>query len=136
MNRKLIMVADATRAYFAVGEGKKIHGITIEMDNHEIGSHEPDAKKNERTIESYNSYDHKTENKDAENLAFAKQLTDQLNQLMEEERYEGLIIVATPKMLGLIRKKLKPHWTVEDSLALEATHLSLKELEEKIFDNK
>jgi protein required for attachment to host cells len=133
MNRKLVIVADAAQAYFAVGEGNRLHRIILEMTNHELHTHEPDPKKSGRTIGSFHFYDPRTPSKDAESQAFVREIIDKLNHLMHEERYEGLIVVAVPKMLGLIRKKLNPHWPVEQSLALEANQLSLQELEKKLF---
>lgn len=133
MNRKLVIVADATQAYFAVGLGNRLHRIIVEMTNHELNTHEPDPKKGGRAIGSFHYYDPKTDSKDAESQVFVKEIIDKLNHLMQEEKYEGLIVVAVPKMLGLIRKKLNPHWPLEQSVALEATQLSLEELEKKLF---
>jgi protein required for attachment to host cells len=133
MNRKFVIVADAAQAYFAVGEGKRLHRKILELSNHELHTHDPDPKKNGRAIGSLRYYDPRTPIKDVESQAFVKEIVDKLEQLMQEERYEGLILVAVPRILGLIRKKLNPHWRVEQSLALEATHLSLQELEKKIF---
>ena len=134
MNQKLVIVADAARAHFAVGKGRKLHDIILEMPNQELNTHEPDPKKNGRSIGGQHFYDPTTDKKDIEKLAFVNEIVDTLTHLMQEGKYESLILVAAPKMLGLIRKKLNPHWTVERSLALEATQLSLEQLEEKIFD--
>jgi protein required for attachment to host cells len=136
MDRKLVIVADAARAYFAVGEQRKLHRIILEMSNHELHTHEPDPKKNGRTTGGggRHFYDPTTDNKDIESQAFVKEIVTALDHLMEEERYESLIVVAVPKMLGLIRKKLKPHWPLVRSLALEATQMSLEQLQEEIFD--
>jgi protein required for attachment to host cells len=133
MNQKLIVVADAARAHFVVGKGRKLHEIILEMPNQELGTHEPDPKRNGRTIGALHFYDPTTEKKDIEEQAFVDEILDTLTHLMLEKKYESLILVAPPKMLGLIRKKLNPHWTVEHSLALEATQLNLEQLEEKIF---
>jgi protein required for attachment to host cells len=133
VNRKLVIVADAAKAYFAVGLDNRLHRIIVEMTNHELNTHEPNPKKDGRTIGSLRFYDPKTDSKDAESHPFVKEIIDKLTHLMQEEKYEGLIVVAVPKMLGLIRKKLNPHWPVEQSLALEATQLSLEELEKKLF---
>lgn len=135
MNRKLVIVADAAQAYFAVGLGRKLHQIILELSNHELNTHEPDPKKNGRTTGGggRHFYDPHTSNKDIESQAFANEILHNLDHLMQERKYESLILVAAPKMLGLIRKKLNPHWSLEQSIALEATQLSLEQLEEKIF---
>jgi len=133
MNRKLVIVADAAQAYFAVGLERKLHGIILELTNHELHTHEADAKKGGRSIDGRHFYDPHTSNKDIESQAFVNEIIHHLDHLMQEKKYESLILVAVPKMLGLIRKKLNPHWTVERSLALEATQLSLEQLEEKVF---
>jgi protein required for attachment to host cells len=133
MDRKLVIVADAARAYFAVGEQKRLHRIILEMNNEDLGTHEPDPKRNGRTIGGFNFYDPHTDAKESESQAFVKKIIDTLNHFMQEQHYESLILVATPKMLGLIRKKLNPHWNIAHSLALEATQMSLQELEEKVF---
>ena len=133
MDRKLAIVADAAKAYFAVGEQKRFHRIILEMTNEELHTHEPDPKRNGRTIGGLNFYDPHTDPKESESQAFVKKIMDSLNHLMQEQHYESLVLVATPKMLGLIRKKLNPHWTVAHSLPLEATQMSLEELEKKVF---
>ena len=75
-----------------------------------------------------------TSEEDKNNESFAREVKEFLEDSLERGRYNRLIVVASPKILSLLRKMLsKP---VRDSVALELdkdfTHLTPKQIQENL----
>lgn len=133
MAKKLIIVADSSRAQILKANGRKIHCVVQEIENKNLGSHDVLRRKDCRTGDGH-FYDPHSTVKDIENMAFARELTKKINIQMLKNCCDSIILVAPPKMLGILRKQLNPHIHIDKSLPKEATHLDIQELEDTIFD--
>ncbi|TCK18618.1 protein required for attachment to host cells [Thiogranum longum] len=114
MSKKWVVVADQSRArIFAVDDP---HGPLLQVDKLE----HPEARKREQELTSDRpgrSFDSAgqgrhamgtaVEPKKEEALRFAKQIADYLQAAHREGRFNRLLLVAGPPLLGLLRDKLK-----------------------------
>ncbi|NCP62246.1 MAG: host attachment protein [Alphaproteobacteria bacterium] len=133
MHKKLVIVADGSRAQFLSAKGRKLHSIVHEMKNKDLGTHDTRLRKEGRT-EGGHFYDPHSSIKCLEKECFAKDLSQEIKMRMIREAFDSIILVASPQMLGMLRKQLNSHITVDRSLCLEATHLNIEQLEDRIFD--
>lgn len=105
----LIIVADAARArIFKTGE--KLTGMTEIEDrihpesrlrNGELGADTPVRSANQK-----GSLQPRTFPKDHEEQSFAKELGKHLKTLHNQLHYEELILIASPRFLGMLRNEL------------------------------
>jgi protein required for attachment to host cells len=80
------------------------------------------------------SYSPQTDPKEKEQERFARQIADYLDQGTREDRHGGLLLFASPQMLGTIREMLdsKTSQRVQHSAAIDLTAWSGRELETRI----
>lgn len=133
MHKKLVIVADGSRAQFLSATGRKLHTVLHEMENKNLGSHDTPLRKEGRTSGGH-FYDPHSTTKSLEKECFAKDLGQEIRMRLLKEAFGSIILVASPQMLGMLRKQLNSHITVDQSLCLEATHMTIEQLESRIFD--
>ena len=133
MHKKLVIVADGSRAQLLSAKGRKLHSILHKMKNKDLGTHDVHLKKEGRTGGGH-FYDPHSPTKHLEKECFAKNLGQEIKMRMLKEAFDSIILVASPQMLGMLRKQLNSHITVDRSLCLEATHMNIEQLEDRIFD--
>ena len=132
MHKKLVIVADGSRAQFLSAKGRKLHSVIQEMKNSDLGSHDAPSRKASRTGDGH-FYDPHLSLKELEKESFARNLTQEINHRMLNEAFDSLILVASPQMLGILRKQINGHIPVDRSLCLEATRMNIEQLEDRIF---
>ena len=133
MNKKLVVVADGSRAQILSAKGRKLHDVIHECENTELNSHEINPIR-EGQAGNGHFLDPQTDPKDHEKALFAKSLSNSIHSMVREGPYESLILVASPQMLGLLRKQINGHIPIDRSLCLEATRLNKEQLEDRIFN--
>lgn len=133
MHKKLVIVADGARAQLLSAKGRKLHNIMQTFENHDLGSHDTQCRKSCRTSDGH-FYDPHCSTRDLEKKSFATSLTHEVNRRMLKEKFGSIILVASPQMLGMLRKTLNSHHPIEKSLCLEATRMNIEQLEDRIFD--
>tara|TARA_R110002095_G_scaffold37169_1_gene34653 strand:- start:909 stop:1310 length:402 start_codon:yes stop_codon:yes gene_type:complete len=133
MHKKLVIVADGSRAQLLSAKGRKLHTILHEMKNKDLNSHDTPLRKEGRTSDGH-FYDPHSPTKCLEKECFAKNLSQEIKMRLLKEAFDSIILVASPQMLGMLRKQLNSHITVDRSLCLEATHMNIKQLEDRIFN--
>lgn len=131
--QKLVLVADGGRAQFFMARGRKLHQCIHECHNEALGTHETIGRKDGRTEDGH-FFDPHQEVQVTEKEAFARDLSHQVLKRMKEGDFESLILVASPKMLGMLRKKMEGAVEIERSLSLDATKMDHEKLESHIFD--
>lgn len=133
MYKKLVVVADGSRAQILSAKGRKLHNVIHRCENKELNTHEVNPRK-----DSVNSgghfYDPSTDPRDHEKANFAKDLSDSIHTMVRDGHYDSLILVASPQMLGLLRKQINGYIPIDKSLCLEATKLTIPQLEDRIFN--
>ncbi len=133
MNKKLVVVADGSRAQILSAKGRKLHDVIRRCENEELNTFLVNPRK-----DSVNSgghfYDAPSDPKDLEKAGFAKSLSEDIQTMIREGGYESLILVASPQMLGLLRKQINGHVQIDRSLCLEATRMNIQQLEDRIFN--
>jgi protein required for attachment to host cells len=139
MPSRLIVVADHRKAQMFRAEGRKIHEAVGQLENKEAGSLQPRSRREGLSqhmgVAGHFFFPH-TEVKEVEKESFARLLSHEIYKKMENGSFEELILVAEPKMLGLLRKNLKhsfSHILIHKALNLDVTTLNMKELEAKVF---
>ncbi len=133
MHKKLVIVADGSRAQLLSAKGRKLHSVIQEMKNKDLNTHDTQRLRDARTGDGH-FYDPHCSTKDLEKESFARSLTHEINQHMLHGAFDSIILVASPQMLGMLRKKINGHILVDRSLCLEATRLNIEQLEDRIFD--
>ena len=133
MTNKLVIVADGSRAQLLSAKGRKLHSVIQEIKNEDIGTHGTDSLKESRTGAGH-FYNPNTSIKLLEKQSFAKNLTQEINQRMLNGNFDSIILVASPQMLGMLRKQLNDTVVIDRSLSLEATRLCIEQLEARIFN--
>jgi protein required for attachment to host cells len=115
MSKPWILVANQSEARIYTAETPR--GALIEIDRleHEVGhSREGDLKSDRpgRSFERMGTIRHAMETevdpKEQEAMRFAKQISDYLESGQQRGRFDGLVLVAGPHFLGLLRKALGP----------------------------
>lgn len=132
MHKKLVIVADGARAQLLSAKGRKLHNLIQTFENHSLDSHDTQVRKSCRTSDGH-FYDPHCSTRDLEKQSFAKDLTKEVNQRMLRGNFGSIILVASPQMLGMLRKTLNSHHAIEKSLCLEATRMNIEQLEDRIF---
>lgn len=133
----LIIVADAVHArIFRTRKGLKnleeredpIHVESRRRDR------ELDTDAAGRTGDQQSTLDPRTSAKETEERTFAKQLGKHIKELYNQDRFEELILVATPRFLGMLRDELPAPVDKLESRAIpkEVVNLSAAELAEYI----
>lgn len=134
----LILVADAAHARFIEthrvdGDGG-LHQVEV-LDNkmhpsRELGSDKPGRSFDSGPSGQRHAMDPGTDLHKEEKLQFADRLAARLNADALASRYERLIVVAPPVMLGEIRAALDKHAQEKlvHSIAKDLTHVSLDDL--------
>lgn len=139
MTSRLIVVADRKKAQMFRAEGRKIQEKLEELENEEAGSLQPRNRRESLSPHmgvSGHFYVPHTDMKDVEKESFARILSHEIYKRMGNGTFDELILVAEPKMLGLIRKNLNQSYSnvpIHKTLNLDATTLNMKALEAKVF---
>lgn len=133
MHKKLVIVADGSRAQILSAKGRKLHAVLHEMQNTDLNTHGTQLRKEGRTGHG-NFYDPQSSAKCIEKECFAKKLIQEIKLRMLKNAFDSLILVASPQMLGMLRKQLNSHITIDRSLCLEATHMDIDALEDRLFN--
>ena len=138
MKERLILVADSAKAQLLKGKGRKIHSIIDVFINKELNAHSlnnPHESLSQRMSMPCHAYDPHSAQKLLEKQMFAKLLGHEIQKQMSTGQFEDLVMVAEPKMLGLIRRTLrtKNHICIHKELSLDITDLSQEDLEDRIF---
>lgn len=139
MGNKLIVVADAKQAEFYKAVGLKIthKENTLHLEDVVATHKRQDLKQgfNKKGSSPSHFFDPHTEADEIERKEFGRKLTNELNILCNKEKYDELILIATPKILGEIRanldKQLKNILTKE--IAKELVGSDTVVLEQQIF---
>ncbi len=134
----LILVADGAHARFiethrVEGDGdlRQVGSIENKLHpSHEIGSDKPGRSFDSGAGGQRHSMDPGTDLHKEEKLNFADRLAARLNEDALAARYDHLIVVAPPVMLGEIRSALDKHAQskLTHSIAKDLTHVSLNDL--------
>ncbi|WPX96257.1 host attachment protein [Candidatus Bandiella euplotis] len=108
---KIILVMDAKFAKLYDAEGLKIKSLISEHTSEEFGIHH--KKQSLRTGFKTQSngvgghfFDPHTEPKDIDRAKFSKEISEIIKEKIKDNGFSELIIIATPKMLSLMRKSL------------------------------
>lgn len=116
INRTWVMVADAARARFFMSDGNDLQPIAnATFDNPAAHGHSRDlvSDKPGRTIESVGGARHAEEPKhDPHRTAkaeFARRVADYVEQNARDDKFDHLVMVAPPQLLGDLRGALGPH---------------------------
>jgi protein required for attachment to host cells len=111
MNTTWVLVADSSRARIFEADAPSAALREIETLAHpESRLHEQDLTSDlpGRSFDSHGQGRHameaKLSPKQQERLSFVHQICDRLDSAVEQGRYQQLILVATPSLLGLLRK--------------------------------
>lgn len=114
--RTWVMVADAARARFFVSEGEDVRPIEeVTLDNPAAHGFSRDlvSDKPGRTIESVGGAHHAQEPKHdphrSAKEAFARRVADYVEQNALADKFDDLVLVAPPQMLGDLRGALGRH---------------------------
>jgi len=113
MNITWVVVSDNERARFLSDKSGKRTLIELDSLIHpEARTHERDLKADKpgRSYDSVgnarHSMEQKTDVKDHDTEAFAKQVADRLEQARNNHDFEHLVLISPPGFLGLLRKQL------------------------------
>lgn len=139
MTNRLIVVADQKKAQMFRAIGRKIHEKLEQLENEEAGSQQPHSRRegfSQHMGATGHFYFPHTDMKEMEKESFARLLSHEIHKRMGNGTFEELILVAEPKMLGLIRKSLTHtcgNVPIHKELSLDVTTLDMKALEKKVF---
>lgn len=114
--RTWVMVADAARARFFLSEGAEIRPLDdATFENPAAHGHSRDLVSDRpgRSIESVGGAHHAEEPKHdphrTAKAAFARQVADFVEQNARESKFDDLVMVAPPQLLGDLRSALGRH---------------------------
>ena len=136
----LIVVADAVHArIFRTRKGLKnmeekedpVHMESRRRD------HELDTDGAGRTGDQQSTLDPRTSAKETEERTFAKHLGKHVKELYNHDRFEELILVASPRFLGMLREELPSPLDKLDTRSFdkELVHLSADEIAGYIWNH-
>jgi protein required for attachment to host cells len=116
-NNALVLVSDGRRARFLRNNGTPVapqliveHSVDhVNPATREQGSDRPGRKPGSDGVSR--SAIEQTDWHDLEEERFAKELADTLYQMGHAHRFQSLVVVAPPKMLGDLRAKFHPEVT-------------------------
>lgn len=137
--RTWYLIADASRArVFQVERGddewtevESFDWETARLPNREIATDGPGStKRSQASATQRGKRTQKTEPQETEKEKFARYLIDNLDQAANENAFEALVLVAAPKFLGRLRKRLTPtlEQRLETTLDKDYTQVSEHEL--------
>ena len=142
-NKTWILVADGARARIVESQksGKKLEPAldhefaAVHAPTRDLGTDKPGRSRGHGGGTNH-VIDPKVNWHDFEKHLFAGSMADVLEKADNSHRFDALVLVAPPKTLGELRKKLNPN--VRDKVTAEIgkdlTHLSLHELGEHLTD--
>ena len=143
MTKKLrtwIMVADAARAQLFVNEGAQepiapVH--SLENPNAHLRDRDLVSDKPGRSIESVGGAHHAEDRVDhhrAEKTAFARRIAEYVEQGAVDKKFDRLVLVAPPHMLGDLRGALgrQAQARVSHEIAKDLTKLPVAKLQEQL----
>jgi protein required for attachment to host cells len=112
VGHELVLVADGASARFferRTPESKLAELTELHMT---IGHHSVENDRATRAFDRMGSGRHAVERRltshEADEQAFLVQISDRLNAVIAESRFEHLVVCAPPKALGLLRSRLVP----------------------------
>ena len=122
--KRIIVFAHYKGVRFIEGQGMVVHGVLAELHNEHVGTHD--------------EAEHRTHERCMEKEKFSHQICHELKRILElSPSHTEVILVAEPKMLGLLREDMEKelaHVTVYKALHVDPARLSLKDIEAKIFE--
>lgn len=143
MKDTLIVVVSHNKARFLVAHARKILHERPSLQNDAVGSYDPHTKHEgfSKPMSAPGSYyTPHTDQKTVEKEHFVKALCCAIDHTMQEIKAKGVIIIAEPKLLGIIRQDLghhdHRHINVERTLNLDLIHASADDIESRLFDLK
>ena len=134
--RTCVVIADGARAKIFINDGPGMGLKAMENGEFEKTSEPSRELGNDRpgrTRDSQSGIRHAVEGTDFhlnEKLHFIGELAKIINIKAANNEFERIILVAPPKILGDMKKKLDKHSTsiMKDSLAKDLTHFKIDEL--------
>ncbi len=141
MKDTLIVVASHNKARFLVARERKILHERPSMQNDVVGSYDHHTKHDgfSKPMSGPGSYyTPHTDQKTVEKEHFAQALCCAIDHIMQEIKAKDVIVIAEPKLLGLIRKDIEHHdhrhIQVERTLNLDLIHASAHDIESRLFE--
>jgi protein required for attachment to host cells len=140
-SRTWIMVADAARAQLFLNEGPQepIEPIdSMENPNAHLRDRDLVSDKPGRSIESVGGAHHAEERIDhhrADKAAFARRVAEYVDRGAAEKKFDKLVLIAPPQMLGDLRGALGQHSQarVTHQVAKDLTKLPVAKLQEQLL---
>ena len=112
MKQTYVLVADGARArVFIAAQRKRVLQEIEDMVHPEGRLHareltsDAPGRSHDRKGQGRHSLEEPTDPKDAENLAFARRIANYFHDLHTREPEAGIVLVAAPELLGLLRKQ-------------------------------
>ncbi len=139
-HKRLIIAANHRQARFIESHGLNVKNLVLDIHNEHEGAVELVRHSSSYARESgpHSSLDHHTPLKTIEKEDFAHKIAHSLKATLNNDKhYEEVILLAEPKMLGLLREELKksqPHLSIYKEISLDPAHMDLKTIEEKVFE--
>lgn len=140
--QKVVVIANSNICHFYESIGIKLHNHIETIKAEELFEHH---RKQELRTGFYQKgsgpshfFDPTTEAKDIDRLHFVKEVVHRLSKVFETHKFDGIIITADPKTLGVIRKELPKNLkdNVITDIAKDIVDFSAKDMEEAIFNQK
>jgi protein required for attachment to host cells len=133
-NTHWILVADATRARIFESDALFDHLVEVEdlthpesrLTDREAGITDAQGRTREYAGGPSTTYSPHTDRKEHEKEVFAKQVAVELEQGLEEKKYDHLVIAAPPQFSGLLTKNLGKRVRSAVSLKVDRDFTRLK----------
>ena len=110
MTNKLVLIIDAKFAKLYNAEGLKIRSLISKYTSDELDIvHKKQSLRTgfkKQTGGAAHFFDPHTESKDIERSEFSKKISEIIKSKINGSNFSGLIVIAAPKMLNLMRKHL------------------------------
>lgn len=109
--KSLFLVADAHVGKFYLVENLKISReiATVKVDDVCVHHQKPEGGRFPKSGHFFREYAPHTDPKEVDRSCFSRNLAHELHKLLEQEKYDQLILVCSTKILGGIRKCLPEH---------------------------
>jgi protein required for attachment to host cells len=147
--RRLLLVADSRLAKFYSAEDFEIKGLVKEVSSDDSNIHHHRQEKTDGRFGKSGSnprfFDPHSEAKDLDRKDFCKIVTQEVLKFFDDsrkDRYDQLILVCGPKMLGDLRDDFSHHAhlthidiqeCVKELIHDNTMHYSIKQLEDKVL---
>jgi len=137
--KKILLIADSKTAKFYLVENFKIQSLIKELSSEELKIHHARQEKKTGRFDKSGLgsrfLDTHSEAKDLDRKDFCKIIVHDLSRLLDETKYDQLILVCAPKTLGDIRSnfpaKFKDIHITE--VVKEITHADISQIEKEVL---